>query len=421
MSSGYRLSTMSTSSSGSLRPLSSDLNTYLTQYYNDADRMENTLDEMSNSKMDPAFKEELTAIENWFKVLSEPERTSTLYTLFQYLTPVQIRFFLNILQQLAKRNDPNWLYSPAVSERGDSRPPSMMSAADDGGFSGDMLNERLNAMRNSQSLSRRLFDRHSLNVSDAEHQLRNLDISDSTNGYRRPKSIEGELFHPQTAIRRPKSVEFETAASQWNSPSPRLANNLEASVKILETLTTANDAQPLVQDPYHLSPNVRHNRGSSHSRSSSPAMPGRPTSPAPIGPPSRPSSPRPASNPAALATGAYYASDSTQASPPGTKSSSPGRRSSSESREAVMKSNGSAGGAGIGSIDFEILEDIPRWLKSLRLHKYTPNLEHMKWRRIIELTDEDLSTLGVSALGARTKFLKIFSQIKEEGIQRGLL
>ena len=65
------------------------------------------------------FKEELTAIEQWFNVLSAAERTAALYSLLQGCTPVQIRFFITVLQQLA-RNDPDQsLLSPANPASGE--------------------------------------------------------------------------------------------------------------------------------------------------------------------------------------------------------------------------------------------------------------------------------------------------------------
>ncbi|ORX99247.1 hypothetical protein K493DRAFT_313285 [Basidiobolus meristosporus CBS 931.73] len=65
-------------------------------------------------------------------------------------------------------------------------------------------------------------------------------------------------------------------------------------------------------------------------------------------------------------------------------------------------------------VDLELLNDIPAWLRSLRLHKYTPLFEGMKWQDIIQLNDEQLTQKGVAALGARRKMLKVFDAIKEE-------
>ncbi|KAH9037119.1 hypothetical protein EDB85DRAFT_657172 [Lactarius pseudohatsudake] len=55
-------------------------------------------EEMGVASSEVNFKEELSAIEQWSKVLSEAERTAALYVL-QYSTQVQIRFFSTVLQQ----------------------------------------------------------------------------------------------------------------------------------------------------------------------------------------------------------------------------------------------------------------------------------------------------------------------------------
>lgn len=57
--------------------------------------------------------------------------------------------------------------------------------------------------------------------------------------------------------------------------------------------------------------------------------------------------------------------------------------------------------------DPSLLQDIPSWLRSLRLHKYTDNLKDMNWTELIELDDKGLDDRGVNALGARRKMLKV--------------
>ncbi|KAH9018040.1 hypothetical protein EDB84DRAFT_1276353 [Lactarius hengduanensis] len=69
---------------------------------------------MAAASFDVNFKEELGAIEQWFKVLSEAERIATLYILLQHSTQVQIRFFITILQQMARADPMTALLSPAV-------------------------------------------------------------------------------------------------------------------------------------------------------------------------------------------------------------------------------------------------------------------------------------------------------------------
>lgn len=60
----------------------------------------------------------------------------------------------------------------------------------------------------------------------------------------------------------------------------------------------------------------------------------------------------------------------------------------------------------------ELLNDIPAWLKLLRLHKYTDCLRHIPWRELVELDDTQLEEHGVKALGARRKLLKAFDAVK---------
>ena len=57
--------------------------------------------------------------------------------------------------------------------------------------------------------------------------------------------------------------------------------------------------------------------------------------------------------------------------------------------------------------DIALLQDVPNWLRSLRLHKYTDNLKNLKWAELVELDDKGLEDKGVNALGARRKMLKV--------------
>ena len=64
--------------------------------------------------------------------------------------------------------------------------------------------------------------------------------------------------------------------------------------------------------------------------------------------------------------------------------------------------------------DPALLRDIPNWLRTLRLHKYTDQLKDMRWQDLVALDDEGLEKKGVNALGARRKLLKVFEQVKEK-------
>lgn len=94
------------------------------QWIADIDQYENTLEEMAAATLDQDFKDELSAIEQWFRVLSEPERTAALYALLQQTTQVQIRFFIQVLQQMAKSHPMSGVLSPAnFNEKGEQRQP----------------------------------------------------------------------------------------------------------------------------------------------------------------------------------------------------------------------------------------------------------------------------------------------------------
>lgn len=63
-------------------------------------------------------------------------------------------------------------------------------------------------------------------------------------------------------------------------------------------------------------------------------------------------------------------------------------------------------------VDPQLLTDVPGWLRSLRLHKYTPNFEGMKWQDMVVMDEAALEAKGVAALGARRKMLKTFETVR---------
>ncbi|KAI7861586.1 hypothetical protein BDF14DRAFT_1867260 [Spinellus fusiger] len=64
-------------------------------------------------------------------------------------------------------------------------------------------------------------------------------------------------------------------------------------------------------------------------------------------------------------------------------------------------------------VDMELLEDVPAWFRSLRLHKYNAIFEPLSWQEIVKMDDKALQAKGVAALGARRKMLKVFEGIRE--------
>lgn len=92
-------------------------------------------------------------------------------------------------------------------------------------------------------------------------------------------------------------------------------------------------------------------------------------------------------------------------------------RKDAESPKAKPASdnNGSSGTSSMPSeiASIDLLNNIPAWLKLLRLHKYTDCLKDIHWRELVELDDQQLEDKGVKALGARRKLLKAFDVVKQ--------
>ncbi|CAJ0745587.1 22761_t:CDS:2 [Entrophospora sp. SA101] len=188
------------------------------KWFEDLQHYEQTLEEMATASLDETFKEELKAIEQWFRVLSEAERTAALFSLLQHSTQVQIRFFITVLQQMA-RNDPmGALLSPANPEK------DLMQAQ----LSGAIKTEAMSLKSpTSQTYPRRLYDRHSgVDFLSPEAAIYTDPAVALAQKRARLQANTGNrsatLF--QT---RPKSMISETDPSLWNS-------------SVAQTPTTAN-------------------------------------------------------------------------------------------------------------------------------------------------------------------------------------
>jgi len=74
------------------------------------------------------------------------------------------------------------------------------------------------------------------------------------------------------------------------------------------------------------------------------------------------------------------------------------------------------GGAKKDEEDFDpaVLHDVAGWLRTLRLHKYTPNFEGMSLKDMVVMDEQALEAQGVAALGARRKMLKTFEVVRKK-------
>ncbi|PYI25906.1 hypothetical protein BP00DRAFT_80974 [Aspergillus indologenus CBS 114.80] len=521
------------------------------QWLADIDQYETTLEEMAAATLDQDFKDELSAIEQWFRVLSEAERTAALYALLQQTTQVQIRFFIQVLQQMAKSHPMSGLLSPANFGEKDAmsnrlndamaklnvdssrnslgRPPPSPGAKRNSGLDSSTINAMFPDAAAAIAKKKAEFTQQTGNappsnrnsavfgdrtsfvaptISAPDNTTDNLGQppvspwvqrgSEPQPPIARPKSSSGQqpmgqfsqnpssLRSPlptQTAtipapeIDAPLLSPYNVGNASWasmtntpmtatfgqqahhppqNSQADMVAN---ATAMKLAALSTVNNRIAL--DDARKYRRARSNDGQgknsvSHLGPQPLASPGLPTPnqlmanqllnaqqlaalqaqqhAAMAGRRSRPTSPGIAmqggglghmnftspqnngflaaydpNNPlmgnglSALGMGQFglgghegYLSDHSEVA----RGRSPrGRRGSSKPPEDPT--------------DPALLKDIPSWLRSLRLHKYTENLKDLKWTELVELSDKALEERGVNALGARNKMLKVFEQVRE--------
>ncbi|KAI0879651.1 protein VTS1 [Hypoxylon argillaceum] len=526
------------------------------QWIADIDQYETTLEDMATATLDQDFKDELSAIEQWFRVLNEAERTAALYALLKQTTQVQIRFFIQVLQQMGKKHPMSGVLSPTnldkdpmsnrlsdamnklnVGSARNSLSQPQPSAKRLSGLEPSAINSmfpdaaaaiasekaRFTQQTGNQPPSNRnsaaVDIRSSLTAPTISAPSESIDASGQNpnspwgnahdQGASRPKSSSsgqppmGQFVQPppSAGLRSPRpqlggnsNIQNTTLnapdksgselpllspygagsgnwASMVNTPmnpsfSPGNAPNqadmvANATAMKLAALSTvnnrfalddvrkyrrarSNDANGQNQGGVSAGPQVPNmaganivmvnehghvlNRdqmlalqnqqvmggfGAHRSRPNSPGLALQPTGFAPQMPFASPQnngflSAFDGHNP--LLSGGFsalpipqlgvgmhegYLSDHSDLN----RGRSPrGRRGTSKPPEDPT--------------DPTLLQDIPSWLRSLRLHKYTDNLKDMKWTDLVELDDEALEKRGVNALGARRKMLKVFEQVK---------
>ncbi|KUI64067.1 Protein VTS1 [Cytospora mali] len=511
------------------------------QWIADIDQYETTLEEMAAATLDQDFKDELSAIEQWFRVLSEAERTAALYALLQQTTQVQIRFFIQVLQQMGKSHPMSGVLSPANF---DKDPMSSRLSDAMGKLSVDSAR---NSLTRAPSTSKRQsgLDTNTINAmfpdaaaaiatekakytqstGTAPPSNRNSTV-DNRNSLvaptiSAPDDSNGQNNSPWGTDQRPKSSTGQAPMGQFAQPPPSAGlrsphPQIQGSQQIKSQTITAGDKS--VNDLPLLSPygpsggnwasmvntpmvaNFNHQQQGANQadmvanatamklaalstvnnrfalddvrkyrRARSNDAPGAPLSPNPQGmgmgghlnivmsnergqvltpeqmiaiqnqqlgggDRSRPNSPGFAMHGGFQQMGAF-------ASPQANGFLNP------YSGASPLLNNGMTlgmGGIPIGGhhegylsdhsdmnrgrsprgrrgtskppedpTDQTLLQDIPAWLRSLRLHKYTDNLKDLKWNELVELDDAALEARGVNALGARRKMLKVFDQVKE--------
>lgn len=491
------------------------------KWFEDLQNYEATLEEMAAASLDQNFKEELSAIEQWFRVLSEAERTAALYSLLQESTQVQIRFFITVLQQMA-RNDPVGAFlSPntansSVGEQleakmaslGIKTPTSVAASPSTRGFqrqstgflspnsaslygSSPDVSAALAAQR-SKMKNNRTSAPGTLPMDSMSYTGGNLDhVQEKPSGQQRerPRSTEHSTLGrsprggPIDDALSPMGVGGGSWASMVNTPIMSMLDENQAQTGDTSAKLDASAAQ-LSQHDGDTSRARRSSANQSNvqgvlssmydqgSQSWQNQAGGLPNSPPNVGSPqfnnfSVPNmSPNTLaglqspsggmSNPANLqmmntmaAIGGLNNMNSSQLLALQQQILQQQQNLSGFQQSARMGRGGSRAGVPpvlnnptqtpsrstgsntlprhpVGSpvtatpqgeeevADITVLNDVPAWLRHLRLHKYTPNFEGSNWREMVQMNEQALIDKGVAALGARRKMLKTFEAVRQK-------
>ncbi|KAJ2448478.1 Flap-structured DNA-binding and RNA-binding protein [Coemansia sp. RSA 2424] len=511
---------------------------HVDRWFESLTQFEDMLEDMAKVSLDPVFKDELNAIDQWFSVLLEPERTAALYSLMQHCSDLQVRFFITILQQMLKMDqDPSALdanpssasvidlrhsiasqgapanaaYSRHVQAPGPVR-MSYDSAASlaSGSSAASSLQQQQQQQRGGWGVGEGLLaavagadarrpagfverpksSSHEADVNPdwrgnrvgsavasptaehfAIHQLQQQAIGAGGSAVRRQS---GNMLGQQQTPR--ASVDMEPKDFRWSSltdslepfgnigPDPNasalthmletnmnrtsgiaarrsVSNRLSIAVKspretmqshqqqqLAATLAqmTMSSASPLgtsssyAHHQHHQEPHYHHNP---QLKTAAPFQPRAPYQQSTVGGISSPSHLHGYNNvramqqqqqPLALPSMPPHQQQMRHASP------TPGRgtfsRPSAGTAGSTAGSNLSVPSSPAGlkpqePVDLSLVRDIPAWLRSLRLHKYTECFADMDWTDVVTLSDEDLQAKGVIALGARRKMLKVFEAV----------
>lgn len=419
----------------------------LDKWFEDLQHYEATLEEMAAASLDQSFKEELSAIEQWFRVLSEAERTAALYSLLQQSTQVQIRFFITVLQQMARSDPMTALLSPSNPDKS-SMEAQMANAMAKAKLESDMAGLSLKSP--APPMSARLLGTDAANDGAAMLAQQRARLKAQA-----PQRLSAGMY---------------TGTSKGEASSPMWTQGVGSGQGIGQGIGSARSPRPGM-DAGELSPMVGGNWASMVNTPLVPmftATDKGPGSRSPdvdmasmklanwqmgrsgLGQPSgvmlddarkfrRKSGNTPQPGQQGIVIGTYDENGnliipqhqrqlsrgsprSTSPVPPGLwqQGLGSGHLSTSGYDSGHLSDHSDSGRKkkaspkGDEPVDLSQLNDIPGWLRSLRLHKYTPNFEGIKWQEMVKMSDEDLEKRGVAALGARRKLLKVFEQVREQ-------
>ncbi|KAJ3009479.1 hypothetical protein HKX48_007918 [Thoreauomyces humboldtii] len=359
------------------------------RWFEDLSYYEQTLEQMARAKLDDNFCEELN--------------------LLQKANGVQIRFFITVLQQMAQK-DPTTGVVPAPDQIGKpyaldvhSMPPRVSSSTTapqhvlisppDTDRDGFIVDARA---------TQRLFDRNSATIARETGREASKDYVGYQYQMRAASPTPSSSHHPHMPpLARPQTpVDEAIASADWSlnptirAPIARPGGGL-GNGTFSPVLGVHEDVNSItLQAPR-----------SPYGRPLSP----RPMSPVILSPPANDRSwahidSRPRTPNSQYARSDYGHSDF------GHSDDGAGGHYDRNGMHGAHKEKGKIP----ESVDIEALNDIPSWLRSLRLHKYSETFDGMHWKDMIVLDDSALQAKGVGASGARKKLLKVFELVRQD-------
>jgi hypothetical protein len=313
------------------------------------------LDRMIKATSDTKFKQEIATIEQWFQVLDEPEKNASVHSFLKHCSQDQLRFLQSVISSMIKPEE-----SKVTPVAGQERSKLGRSAV-------------------------------------------------------RPPSLNlPEFGSPPT----PTPITANQSAVDEKSHENQLAQGLHQAAEANAPTKDPNSTQPLPGfsgiNPYTL--NMLANAGLSKEAQLLAAQLVMSGIVQPTGLLQQPSTklkkPLPSASWRTPASARF----------PASALRSSGLRAGSSLNSAGLKSSGlvpqtpmsAMESPSLEDFDPELLNDIPAWLRSLRLHKYTQCFDGLTWQQIVVLDDATLEAKGVSALGARRRLLRSFDHVRKE-------
>lgn len=420
----------------SVRPMSEIINPnrmnedMTSTWFEDLKNYERNLDEMASTTLDINFKEEMQHVDQWYRYLTEAEKTATMYTLLQHSTQVQVRFFMNILQQMIKRDSLYSILTPNNDQDMQSHLAGAMAKAEVEASQRLMsvLPYKTGVVTRPPNNNRRAMDRHSFALGDTEEYNRLFNRNDLLNN-RSPFHVEDNRrmmrnmnasgrTHTIYSNSRPHSVIegdtplFTTSNTTNNNNNTSWLNTSSNNNNIMRrppVVGHIGDRKPMPERPK--SADITHYLENTTWKQddidfSLPRR--RPVNRIPAVPETEevvksnqdyqyPPMDHFVFNPLNDMPENEYPSDHSEGSP---------RRISMTTSRATKDKKA------VEVVDMELLKDVPTWLRSLRLHKYNPIFHDCTWQEMVKMSDHDLLLKGVAALGARRKMLKVFEIVK---------